>query len=488
MKNQSTYGVWLRSDSSLGVVALALLLGATSADAADWRIQPRVTIGATYTDNVSLERASLSNDSTILQLSPGLSIQHDGVRVSANLDYNLQGVAYVGNRDTTRVNHQLQFSSGTEVVREHLFLDLAAGVFQALIDNDLPYSRSSLNLVGNQAEVAHFQVSPSYRYQFGSVASFNARYGYNKSFVSRAGFGDQESQDGSVTLASGPAFERVTWSLDYNYRRNDANTIVNGREFESARASVSLAVSDWLRLRGSAGREMNSFASFRPSGTATTWSAGFTWIPSRRTTLSASVGERAFGRNYSLDLNHRRRRVSLALSYSEDYETYLRTIQQTVLVPLVDAFGQPVIDPLRGVEILLPVDIPTLTDDVYLSRRWTMTVGYTRPRDTFSLRAFRTDREYQLSGLSDLGTGITGSWARKITRTLSGNLTASAQRNELSGRVLPDYIVHVSSGLSLQFGRGLTGSLSLRHYRRISDVALRDYVENSVTGTLTYLF
>jgi uncharacterized protein (PEP-CTERM system associated) len=375
-----------------------------------------------------------------------------------------------------------------ELAREHLFLDLSAGVFQALIDNDLPYSRSSLNLVGNQADVAHLQASPSYRYQFGSFARFDARYGYSRSYARGLGAGKQQDHDANVSLASGPAFERLTWSLDYSYRRNDAESIIAERDFERAQASLSLAVSNWLWLNGSAGREMNSFSSFRPSGTATTWSAGFSWMPSRRTSLSASIGDRAFGRSYSLNLNHQRKRLNFALGYGEDYETYLQTIRKTVLVPVVDAFGQPVVDPLRGVAILLPIDLPTVTDDVYLSRRWTVSVGYSRPRDTFSLSGFRTDREYQRSGRTDLSTGISGSWGRRITRTLSGDLSVSAQRNQLSGQLQPDYVAYVSTGLSVQFGRSLNGSLNLRHYRRFSDVALRDYVENSVTGTLTYLF
>ena len=286
-----------------GACAVMLMFGASAVNAANWTVRPRITVGATYTDNVSLDRGSQANDATILQVTPGISMRHAGVLGSMNLDYNLQGVTYLGDGDRTDINHQLQFSSGTQLIREHLFLDLSASVFQALVDSKLPYARSSLNLVGNQTDVAQIQVSPSYRYRFGAFALFNARYGFNESFVHRQGFGQQQGHNASVSLASGPSFDRVTWSLDYNYRRNDAESVATNREFETAKASMSLAVSQWLRLNGSAGREINSFTSYRSSGSATTWSGGLTWMPSRRTTVSASIGNRAYGRSYSLDLS-----------------------------------------------------------------------------------------------------------------------------------------------------------------------------------------
>ncbi|MCC6201469.1 MAG: TIGR03016 family PEP-CTERM system-associated outer membrane protein [Gammaproteobacteria bacterium] len=476
------------SDSRLALSVFATLLASGVVHAADWQVQPRVTIGGTYTDNVGLQAGAANNESIIMQVTPGISVRGEGARLSANLDYNLQGVAFLDDIDRSRVNHQLQLSSTTQLIPGHLSLDMGAGAYQALLDNELPYGNTNLNISRNQTDVAYFRARPSYRHQFGSFAILDAGYGYSRSFVHGRQTGDQGGQDANVSLSSGSDFTWLSWSLNYSYQRNEANRFGRNRNFEMATAQISLALTDRVRLNGSAGREVNSFQSSRPTGAKTIWSGGLTWAPSRRTTVSASIGERAYGRNYSLNVSHQRRRVAVSVQYGEDYQTYLGILQQTVLVPVLDQFGNPIFDPLRGVAILLPIDLPTLTDEVFLSRRWNASLSYNRKRDTFSLSAYRNDRERETSLIQDVVTGATATWSHNVSRAVTTRLDVSAQHSEFSDRADGDYLLHVSPSLSYRFGRSLSGSLSYRYYRRISDDVRRDYVENAVTGTLTYLF
>lgn len=476
-------------DNRVRTIATVLLLfGVGVANAADWQIRPRVTVGATYTDNVTLARSGTTDETVIAQVTPGISIHGASTRVSADLDYNLQAVASLEGNGRDRINHQLQLSSAAELVPEHLFLDVSAAAFQALLDNELPYSNTNLNFLGNRTDVVQLRVRPSYRYRFGTLASFDASYGFSESYVGSGRVGDQRGQDLNLSLSSGSDFARLSWGLSYAYQRNEASGVSGNRNFEMAQAQGSIALTDQLRLNGSIGREVNSFRTNRPSGQKAIWSSGLTWMPTRRTTLTASFGERAWGRNYSLDLNHSHRRWTASIQYAEDYQTYLRVLQQTVLVPVVDEFGNPIVDPLRGVELLLPIDVPTLTDDIFLSRRWSATLAYTRRRDTFTFRGYRTDREFELSLQQDLLTGASGTWHHAFSRALSGNLNVSVQHSEFSNLPDADYLVYVSPSLSYRFGSRLTGNFSYRYYQRISDDTRRDYAENSITGTLTYLF
>ena len=49
--------------------------------------------------------------------------------------------------------------------------------------------------------------------------------------------------------------------------------------------------------------------------------AGFAWEPSSRTSVSASIGERFFGRTYYLSASHRTRRTVWNISYDEAVTT-----------------------------------------------------------------------------------------------------------------------------------------------------------------------
>ena len=77
-----------------------------------------------------------------------------------------------------------------------------------------------------------------------------------------------------------------------------------------------------------------------------------------------------------MNIQHRHRRWTFSSQYSEDYETLLTDLQQTVLLPLVDDFGNPILDPFNGAEILLPINVSTLTDEVFINRRLTGSAGY----------------------------------------------------------------------------------------------------------------
>jgi uncharacterized protein (PEP-CTERM system associated) len=68
---------------------------------------------------------------------------------------------------------------------------------------------------------------------------------------------------------------------------------------------------------GTVGEEWNEYTSVTETD-GSFYSVGFGWAPTRRTSIEASVGERYFGRTYSLSGSHRTRMSTMEVGYFED--------------------------------------------------------------------------------------------------------------------------------------------------------------------------
>ena len=80
-----------------------------------WQITPRVSVGATYSDNIKLAPANAAEDDLVLEVEPGVSVRKQGGRLDLRLDYTLQGLLYANHGDANTVNHQLQTFGSAEI-------------------------------------------------------------------------------------------------------------------------------------------------------------------------------------------------------------------------------------------------------------------------------------------------------------------------------------------------------------------------------------
>ncbi|MBC6963327.1 MAG: TIGR03016 family PEP-CTERM system-associated outer membrane protein, partial [Nitrosomonas sp.] len=96
-----------RNDSSSrwrGYLRIVCVVGLSSwifqADAAEWSIQPRLTISETYTDNVGLGGGGFGGfggsgrggGEFITQINPGVNITGEGRRFKSSLNYTLNNL------------------------------------------------------------------------------------------------------------------------------------------------------------------------------------------------------------------------------------------------------------------------------------------------------------------------------------------------------------------------------------------------------------
>ena len=68
------------------------LCGAQATDRAleGWRITPRLSVGATYSDNIRLAPTDQAEGDWVWQVDPGISVRKEGGRLNLRLDYTAQ--------------------------------------------------------------------------------------------------------------------------------------------------------------------------------------------------------------------------------------------------------------------------------------------------------------------------------------------------------------------------------------------------------------
>jgi len=304
-------------------LAIAALLLAKECQA-DWRVVPAVTLSERYTDNYYLESDALKQSQLISTLSPSLRIISKGPRLS------LEGRAeanYYHYRDDDilrrTLDHTTQYSlSGQGMLAEDfLYVDASTSLMPRTISafgprfDDLPY------LEENQVDIKTWRVSPSLQKRFGQNMSLLLRYSRDRVEGGRArGFANSNSDSINASLASGPAFGKLSWGLNH-IRRELKDTINGDTSSENTIANLRYAVTPQVGLTATVGYDNYDFASVTGDSGGKLWSLGVDWTPSLRTQLSLAAGRHFYGNTGNLTLTHRSRRSTLNLIYEDNVTT-----------------------------------------------------------------------------------------------------------------------------------------------------------------------
>ena len=489
-----------------GILMIALVLTVTSnAFAGDWMVVPRFLISEDYSDNIQLSPTN-QRDDFITRVTPGISIRGQGRRVEMSVDYNLESLSYINEEELDNTNHQLQSTLSIEIIRNIFFLDANAAMYQALVSNTGRVSNRNLANDSNRTDVITYGFSPRFHHHFGTWADFNASTQVSDTIGDGSGSGNRSAGSGNSislqsTLSSGRRFTRTSWSVSNSSTvfNNDSGARSNSQNWWDAQ--VSAVINRFLRANTSLGYEKNKSADGGAGNQdSITWSAGATLTLSPRTSLTGSYGKRSFGNTKSFDFSHRRRRISISGSYTEELQTTSGQLRDQQLVSLFDAFGEPVFDPFAASDPTLPDGNLSLTDDIFISRDFNATVGYTRRRDTFSASVFRTEREGGASSDPEEALGASVSWSRTMSRRLSGGVSGSFRSGSAGGAgVVPSNpslqgsdasteVIFVSPFVSYSIGPHTSGRLSYNYTTSSSEDSANEYTENSVTGSLSFAF
>lgn len=469
---------------------LAGVCAPAPAVAGDWTIVPRFTAGATYTDNSRLSDTDRRSE-YILTQTPGISLNGRGGRVQASVNYNLQNRVFVVDDQGSRLDHQLGANASAELWRDRLFFDARANVGRQNVNSFGRAAQSPLLDTGNTSTVINYSFGPRFRQRFSDIATLQVNYRYADTTASdgRTGFGGA-SQSFTAQVTSGQRTGRFGWSLNTGVRQNPGVAGGDDARFNDLSGQVSYQFTRQFRGFSNLGYALNDFQSNRNTRReGLTWSAGGTWTPSPRTSLTASYGDQPFGGTWSMNASHRAARWQLTSGFRETFATVDQILLERTQFLLVDENGLPVVDPLTNSLILIDLDLPRLTNDVLLQRRFDVGVNYALRRGSAGVTAYVDDRSYELAGDQEQVYGVRLNLSYALSPRLRPNVRAGWQYG--SSDVTPDTEFSrydVGTGLSYTFGRNLRGSLNYSFQTSEGGGRSPDFYENRVTGLLTLTF
>jgi hypothetical protein len=452
-----------------------------------------------------------SSSGVVASLSPRISLNGRGGRVTANVNYQL--TAAVGTRDTDprALSHNLAARGRLEAVDNRLFIGATAAA-----------RLTGRTATSGPVDPINFGFDGVQTYSFGLQPEYSQPLGRHAHFVSRnsvdyvtysGGDGAGGSGSGSVLIHAGlrsgrptaqlggygddalgyipregrsvgSATRRLSWNLDASQRRtefdsrNDENTaVVAGVQYRIDRA--------WS-VNGAVGYEKNDVETNRVDTDGVTWSVGTAWSPNPRTSLTARYGKRYFGDVVSADLRHRTKRTSLSLGLSRDITNRRNFELVDSFFFLADREGNLIVDPTTGNPLI--VNIPQLeqTDEDFINNQLRASVAVSGRRTTVTVTGRLSKREYEVSGADESSLDLTVSASRRLGANVNAGAAVDYTRADRTNTGDSE-----TYGIRLSLSRRLTArtraAIDVLH--RQQDVTSGDgYTENRIGVSLTSSF
>lgn len=516
-----------RKASSLRPLFVSLLALTSAAQAAEWQFVPSINASETYSDNVLLAPSNLATPGFITNLMPGILITGTGDRLNFQLSYALQDMIYDVGGWAHAYYNQLNASGHAELLPRFLFLDGGASISQQPLTLLGPVTANAANLTGNVANVSTETISPYLLHDFGSLATGQVKFtrsatnysyagepvanvagAYNPGLAASTLFSTtMDTTD--VKLRNGDAFDYLSWALDYNRTTTDYSNFIPATLTMST-LDLGYLLTPQFKLTGEGGYEDDTYVYVGPRPTGAFWNGGFSWAPTPRTQISATEGERFFGRTYSLNLSHYTRMTAWSASYSDQVTTSVMqqnippsaTLDQLLAGQIPDPTArqqavQQILASLGPMGALFGQNV--LTNQVFLMKSLQATAGINTPRDVILLTVFSNqstplqqvpanatlEANYLFFGdFNQYGTTL--SWSHHFTALLSANASMNVTRFSFPGQSLEENTDMFLFGFSETLSPKLSGILNFRHQLMNSGVGGYNFQENAIILGFTY--
>lgn len=487
---------------------------------ADWKFTPSVGLAETYSSNPGLQPNDQAHGQFITESIPAFSLLHRSKRLKLAASADWHFFAYQ-DRNAPNLHHrERRYAGNAEAVLIDDLLSVAAsanGSSQALSAFGPQFN--NLYSTYNRTDIQTWSISPMLRHRFGNTANLMlqvTRDGVKSNQLTSA-YGDSYANTGNLSLTSGTSFTTLGWGLQYMRQS------LNSKQFgsttsENATASLRYRLGREWTLLATAGYDDYEYVALHDRNFGRSYTAGFSWTPSSRTSIEATYGRRYFGKTGSLAATSRNRYLVSRVTYSDQVTT---SRQQFLLPSAIDTaalldqlFRSTIPDPLARADAVqayikatgLP---PSLANDVnYLSNRYVrdkrLQAAYviTMPHSSLVLSAYKSERTALSAQQSDselLGNqfaslndnvrqrGFDAAFSYRLSARTNANASvwSTRSRSITTGITSPGHALTV--GMTRRFDRKTNGSVELRHI----DSSLSGgagYTENALAATLTVQF
>lgn len=480
----------------------------------NWQIVPSVGAEVTYTDNVTPGSGPKSSD-FITRLSPGVQIDGKSARASGSLAYNWQQYLYADNSRLDNHQQSLRANGKLELIEQWMFLDASGNIAQRSASAFGTQGVGNELVNANRTETSAYQWSPYIQGQLGGKTSYELRYNNihtsaNTGVVSD--YGGTTSEVWSARLAGATPLTLLGWSL-YTDRQNVE--LGSTRKFESSRftGTLEIRIDPQVRLFVDAGRESDNY-SLAEWQRRDTSGYGVDWAPTERTLLSLKQDRRSYGDSHNYTFTHRTALTAWRLS---DTRSVSLPGQQLTQAPISTAYDLAlqyfsfIADPAERAAmasaLLAALRIPAdslvygniLSSQAMIQRRQEASVVLIGANNTVTLTLQKSSSQRLGAASSvlpgdDFGltsnirqTGVSGSWAHKLTPDSALTLNALTSRSSGDTSNLDTRLRSVQLLFTTKLGMKTTASAGVRR-NSFDNSYGTSYDENAVTGALFMTF
>lgn len=484
----------------------------TCASASDWTFTPSLYMRGSYSDNVQLVSGANAKSDFVKEVKPAISITGNNERIKLDLFYNLQKLFYLHRQNS--LHHELAANTEAELLDDWLFLDARVSNSRRNISAFGSQAFDNIQQSVNQSDVRTSHLSPFLRHYFPKFAIVELRFAHD-------------------TVHSGGNFLNVTtdkvffkllgdnlgpnWNWDAYYNINEINDVqLNKERGHSEALSLRHKVSGrfaWFVTKGYESEGYNASSGDNPQGGF--WSVGAHWR-SNRSDLSLSVGERFFGKTYSLSTSRRGQKSIWSVVYGEDITStaseFLRLSQSDVGNLLNELWSEKIPNPIARKQVVktfldtskLPGfdrgAINYFTRSYFLQKQLRLSVAAMSAKSTVLMAISATRRlaqtnyvigskllplNQQISNSDTTQIGASASWNWRMSTRTSNNLGITYDRTtDKSQRRDNNFVIVI--GLNRALARNVTGSFDLRHMRHNSTQSGASYRENGISAALNF--
>lgn len=457
------------------LLCLPCLFASQTVLARDWEFNPQVTMQELYSSNIELASDGAEQHDFVTELTPALAIRGRGARYRANINYALQGLIYEEDSGRNDINHLLTGTGELEFLRDHGFINMGINYSPQNTSNNGIIALDNIS-VTPRPRILTYNIGPSWRQEFGNFALGSIGYSFDQVITDTAGLADSTAHTVTGNIHSGPHFTDWNWrlnALEQYVDESDADNVVRFRNV-TGRADYYF-VPHWAVI-GQLGYDDNRFSSADTDTSGVLWGTGLKWSPARETSFEVIGGERFFGRAFSARAEHTGRRFRFLGSYTEEPTTTRATLLRNTTFALVDAFGQPIIDPNTGQPQTLSAIVPVQTAEVLISRIFDSVFGYTGRFHDFDFRFAHENRDFQSTGDNERVLTATAAWRWRFTPRTSSRIAFSWIDEDLRAQGNGRFAV-LDFAITRQFGRGLEATLGGRYLDRVTSGLLPEYDE-----------
>jgi hypothetical protein len=447
-----------------------------------WLFEPRLSLSGIYTDNLFLAPEGLEEDDIVMAVIPGFSLEKNGGRFTADIDYQLESYFYDSDSGRNDTFNELRAVTTSELIAERFFVDIDASAGQSIIDPTLPFASSNVSLSQNRTEYWSAGANPYFVQPIGArtEARLDYRYGVvdyqNIDLLEGSQIDDFDRQEAALRIGTVEDEPGFGWSVRANHEESDYENLGHF-EFDEALAELAFPIGRTFALVGVGGYE-SDFPNNPTTGglDSSRWEAGFRWSPSARNRLEARSGERYFGTTYYFDWQMEARRTIVNVSYTEEPTT----IGEEQLAPTIQTSPGPLPD----------VEVAPLTTELYTRKAFLGRVEWSGARNQIEIEANDTKREYLENPGTERETGIAATWEWLLGARTRFDVYAYGGRIKFRNTDVEDDLAQASMGITRQLGRRTLIDLSVRHDQRKSnsEQQLFDYKEDAAMLTILRTF